>query len=153
MFVKLNGKENLLVFLINKQGFSVKTCFLEKIIGDKDIFRLSLLPSSLSGIISYKRTVIPVIDPSFFTENHVLSGGDNFLILKASNILFALQVDRIIAVTEERSVKFIKDNSKTSPTGRFIERRFLIKRFIFNLLELESLTKTLLSNIDSQIVR
>ncbi len=87
------GSEPLLCFLIGNKGFAVETRHVEKVIEGGEVFPLSMLPIFFNGFISYKRTLIPLLNCGFFFGEE---GRGICIILKTPHGLLGLETNRVV---------------------------------------------------------
>ncbi len=154
-------RDDMLLFFIHEEGFSLPTHFIEESIDRKEIFKLPLLPESISGLICYKRELIPVISPSLLSRvNH--SEDDRefygierpdpdavFLIIRYDQLLFAIVADRVVSITRMKGGKAVKDSSHKGK-GTHRNRSFLFKDMRFKGICLDHLIGRILNEIEER---
>lgn len=146
-----NGREAFLLFLINKQHLSVQTRFIERVVEDKEIFFLPILPPLLSGFISHKREIIPVVNPSFFLSLETSPLNKKFLIFTTPLILFALQIDEIVSIIDVESVRITKHPQDLVGADEDPYRKGVFKSGdnTFQVIDVESISRYILDTFNS----
>lgn len=151
-------RDDMLLFFIDEEGFSIPTHFIEEIIDRKEIFKLPLLPDSISGLICYKRELIPVISPSLLSRvNHSEDEQEFygvemperdafFLIIRYDQLLFAIVADRVVSITRMKGEKVMQETSHKGK-GRHRDRSFLFKDMRFKGIDVDHLIGRILNEI------
>lgn len=114
--LKLDGINQIVVFLINGQRFAIRLSDIEQIIRAVEITPVPNAPGYLCGIIDMHGSVLPVINM------HVRIGlpdrptqvDDRFIIASAANRVVALRVDEVKEIIQNADENFLKAETISS---------------------------------------
>lgn len=145
------GSEAFLVFLIDKERFSVQTHFIEKVVADKEVFSFPILPSLLSGLISHKREIIPVVNPSFFLNLESPPRNKKFLILNFPPIVFALQADEVVSIVDVEFDRITKHRQNLTKVDENSYRKGIFESGdnTVQIIDVESISRYILDAFNS----